>query len=64
MLGDSSVALKIETVCFVSLSVFCTDTVGGCFSDGRTDGHREIRRGCGMHLANGQVVIWYQAILL
>ena len=39
MLGDSSVVLKTETVCSVSLGVFHTGTVGSYFSDGRTDGH-------------------------
>jgi len=63
MTGDSFVALKIETVCSVSVGVFCTGTVGGCFSDGQTD-MREIRHCCGMHLANGQVVIWYRDIVL
>ena len=35
MLDDSSVALKIETVCSVSVDVFCRSTVGSCFGDGR-----------------------------
>ena len=43
--------------------LFCTGTLGSCFSDGWMD-MTEIRRGCGMYLANGPVVIWYQDILL
>ena len=43
--------------------LFCTGIVGSCFSDGWMD-MTEIRRGCGMYLANGPVVIWYQDILL
>jgi len=31
MLGDSSVALKTETVCTVPVGVICTGTVSSCF---------------------------------
>ena len=61
MLGDSSVALLIETartVCFV-----WAPWTAVLMTDGRTE-MREITRDFGMHLANGLTVIWHQDILL